>query len=303
MLAKPFFQSSDNRSVKGYVRIAAIALLALFLLPVLVKSAAQEFAPPTTIGWQLFIGSLGLLLAHIATKGNFTFSRSEWLRIIAMSLLGVTVFRALARYALTISLSNSLSNLGVLILLATTPVLVCVLYTFLRRYSLTEWSWLAAALSFMGVLVAIGSFGFGLNQNVIFLSLSAAFALAGYTLLAESLLERHNVLKVTAISTAIGTLPIFAFSVGSLVQQGWGGLDIYLPAQGLTTALGYLAWNYAIRRIGGLQTAVYANLAVVVSGYLFFLLFAPLGAITGTTLLSISVLSLQKRAFKAQSAG
>jgi len=303
MFAKPIFQSSDSRSVKGYLRIAAVALLALFLLPVLVKSAAQEFAPQTTIGLQLFVGSLGLLLAHIATKGNFTYSRSEWLRIIAMALLGVTVFRAFARSALTVSLSNSLSNLGVLVLLATTPVLVCVLSTLLKWYSLTEWGWLAAVLSFTGVLVSIGSLNFGLNQYVILLSLSAAFALAGYTLLAESLLEQHSILKVTATSTAIGTLPLFALSFGSLVRQGWSGTDIYLLTQGFTVGLGYLAWNYAVRRIGGLRTAVYANLAVVVSGYTYFLLLAPLGAIAGATLLVISALSLRRWAFKAHGAG
>ena len=304
MFAQPL--SGKTHSAKDYLYIIGSVALGLFLLPTLLFSAAQEFAPQATIGLQLLVGALWLSLFHLATKGNFAFSRPDWLRLIAMSLLGITVYRVLSRYALTIAVSHSLSNLAVLIVLATLPVLVSILYIVLRRHALTTWGWLAALVSVSGVLLTLGTFHPGISRDTIFLSLAAAFALAGYTVLAESLLERYSALKIAATSTLLGAVPIFALSLGSVVQNGW--VEIGTPSwrwltQGLYIALSYLVWNYAVRRVGGLRTTIYANLAGVVSGYLFFLTLSPLAGIAGITLLIISVFLLRRQIVGTQGAG
>jgi drug/metabolite transporter (DMT)-like permease len=288
------------QSLREFVRTAAVLGLALFLLPLLIKLAATEFASLPHIGAQAVVGSLALLLLHIVTKGDFTFTRSDWLRIGAISLLGMIAYRASARYALTVSLGNSIPNLSLLILLAGIPLFVAVLLLVLQRRSITTWAVLAAVMSTLGVAVTFMnwySFPAGLNSAVLFLGLTAALSLAIYTLVLESLLKRHPPVKVVAISTAIGSLPFLFTSATLIVQQG----SVSLLTQGLTLALAYLAWSYAIQRFGALPTTAYANLALILSGYLMFAWrFAPLNLTMGLVLLGFGVLLLHKETLVTQ---
>jgi drug/metabolite transporter (DMT)-like permease len=282
------------QSLREYVRTAAVLGLVLFLLPLLIKLAATEFATFPYIGAQAVVGSLALLLLHVATKGDFTFTRSDWLRIGVASLLGVMAYRAIARYALTVSLVNSVSNLTLLILLAGIPVFVALLPLLFRRRSMAALAVLAAVMSSLGVAVTFmgwDSIPAGLNSPVLILGLMAALTLAIYTLVLEPLLKRHSPLKVVATSTAIGSLPFVFTSATLIVQQG----SVSLLTQGLTLAMAYLAWSYATQRFGALPTTVYANLALIISGYLVFAWrLAPLNLMMGLVLLSLSIFIVHK---------
>jgi drug/metabolite transporter (DMT)-like permease len=284
------------QSLRECVRAVVVFGLALFALPLLMKLAATEFTSFPHVGAQAVVGSLALLLLHIATKGDFTFTRSDWLLIGAISLLGVTAYRAIARYALTISLANSFSNLSLLILLAVIPVFVALLLLLFRRRSIVPWAALAAFISSLGVVVIFtgwGSIPVGLNSPVLILGLIAALTLAIYTLVLEPLLKRHPPLKVVATSTAIGSLPFVFTSATLIAQQG----SVSLLAQGLTLAIAYLSWSYAIQRFGALLTTVYANLALILSGYFVFAWrLAPLNLMLGLVLLSLSVFILHEKA-------
>jgi drug/metabolite transporter (DMT)-like permease len=286
-----------------HARTGLMAAVGLFTLPLLLIVAATTFAPLSGVGTQLVVGSLALLLLHMAGKGDFVFSGRDWVLVGAMSLLGVIAYRTLAHYALSASLSSSFSNVIVVVLLATMPLLVMLLSFTWRRHLFSSWALLAALMSATGVAVALTGrhdfpslAGADLNGAVLFWSLAAALALAGYTLIACSLLKRHALLKVVAISTAVGALPFLLPSLRLMVQEG----SALMLTQGLTVAVAYLAWNYALQHVGVLRTTIYANLALVISGYLLLTWqSSPLNMIMGLALLSSGVIVLHRRVLKA----
>jgi drug/metabolite transporter (DMT)-like permease len=290
--------------MRAYLGLLALVIIGVFLLPMPVKAAVQEQSSYTMIAVQLLIGALVLLLIHSLSRGNFIFTRGDWARVIVMSLLGVTAYRVISRYTLALALSDSLSNIGLLVLLALTPMLVGVLHT-LKRRSVAGWEWAATVFLFIGVLASIGSLNMGLSQGVILSGLTAALTLAGYTVLAESLLERHTALKVAAISTALGSLLFVTLFASSFSQQDWGNVTraswvSLLTTGAFTVGFGYLIWSYAIQHLGGLRTTLFASLLVVFPGYAAYFNFAPAGMTVGVTLLVIAAVAASSGLIKTK---
>ncbi len=97
------------------------------------------------------------------------------------------------------------------------------------------------------------------------LTLAATLCWSIYTVSSKTLLQRHGPLKVTAYSMWIGSAFFVPFGIPSLLRlpfgqipwPAWAGL-IFSFVFALSVA--YLAWYYAILRIGPTRTAVYSNL-------------------------------------------
>jgi drug/metabolite transporter (DMT)-like permease len=101
----------------------------------------------------------------------------------------------------------------------------------------------------------------------------AGVAYASYSLVGRDILARHSSLSVTAWSILWGTVAMLPLA---LVEQGSGAVTRLTPAAvGATlylalviTALGYLAWNYALARVPASRAAIFLNLQPLVGALL-----------------------------------
>ncbi len=102
------------------------------------------------------------------------------------------------------------------------------------------------------------------------LALGAALMWALYTLLAAPLLTRHAPIKFTALTVAIGMIPLFLLALPAFFTTDWasvnssGWLGVFYSG-GLAIAVGYVLWNRGVQQVGPARTAVYANLNPVLA--------------------------------------
>jgi drug/metabolite transporter (DMT)-like permease len=87
--------------------------------------------------------------------------------------------------------------------------------------------------------------------------------------LAAPLMRTYSPLRVTALTTAIGALPLIfigmpavaALDKAAVQPSGWGGL-LYSAVFAIVVA--YIIWNVGVKKIGGARTSLYSNLIPVV---------------------------------------
>ncbi len=103
--------------------------------------------------------------------------------------------------------------------------------------------WIGSGLAILGLVGVVlaaprKAEGWGERPGLgLLATLFAALAWSGYTLLAKSLTEKASPLAATAVSTALGTLPVLPFALGGPAGASWRRL-----ASGGTLALGWMAY-------------------------------------------------------------
>jgi drug/metabolite transporter (DMT)-like permease len=87
-------------------------------------------------------------------------------------------------------------------------------------------------------------------------------------LLAAPVLKRHPPIKLTALSVAVGTVPLMVLATPAFLTSDWSSVGLaawlgVLYSGALAIALAYIMWNRGVQRVGAARTAVYANLTPV----------------------------------------
>jgi len=110
------------------------------------------------------------------------------------------------------------------------------------------------------------------NQSLIgnLLVLAGTICWSAYTVLSKLLLQRYTPLKLTTLTTIIGTPFLILASIPCLNEQDWGSVSysgwlglIYSSCFAVT--IGYVVWYTGVSRIGSVRTALYSNLTPVIS--------------------------------------
>ncbi len=122
--------------------------------------------------------------------------------------------------------------------------------------------------------------------NAALLLVLSGLAYASYSLFGREVLGRHAALRVTAWSILWGVvalLPLAAAEWAEGRRPVWTGSAVagtlYLAL--VITAFGYLAWNWALRRVEAARAAIFLNVQPVVGALLgVALLREPLTAFT-----------------------
>jgi drug/metabolite transporter (DMT)-like permease len=99
--------------------------------------------------------------------------------------------------------------------------------------------------------------------------LVGSFLWALYAVLAAPLMTRYSPLRVTALTTSIGAVPLIliglpavaAMNFDQVQASGWAGL---LYSATFAIVIAYVIWNNGVKKIGGARTAFYSNLIPVV---------------------------------------
>ena len=258
--AKPRFSSID---------IALIVMAIIWGLNfTAVKGALSDFYPLAFNAIRFGTSSLFLLSVLKIREGKIGIQRKDIPRFIMLALIGNTAYQLffINGIALTTATNSSL-------ILATTPIFIILFGAFLRTEKITIRIVQGVILSSAGVLMIILGSGRPLtfsSQSIIgdLLIIGNPICWSIYTVLSKPMLEKYSPLKLTAVTIAIGTIPLVLVGIPSLSVQNWAAvsssawLGLAFSAI-LAVGVAYVVWYTGVRHIGSARTALYENVSTV----------------------------------------
>jgi len=225
--------------------------------------------PPSALALtRLVIGALILVPLAVALRksGAPAFSHADRGRLFWMGALGFAGAFALSHWGL----ARSTATNGAL-LITVEPITMLLLAPVLLGERLTFREKVGAGLALLGAAVVIANGIPGVSQTLVphwrgdLLLILAGVAYASYSLIGREILARHSSVSVTAGSIVWGAVTMLPLAV---LERAAGAAPrltplaivgtLYLAV--VITALGYLAWNYALERVPASRAAIFLNL-------------------------------------------
>lgn len=236
-----------------------------------------EDIPPSALALsRLVLGSLILVPLAFALRksGAPAFPPADRWRIFWMGALGFAGAFALSHWGL----ARSTATNGAL-LITVEPITLLLLAPLLLGERLTVREKVGAGLALLGAAAVVTNGIPGLSQTLVphwrgdLLLILAGVAYASYSLIGREILARHSSVSVTAWSIVWGAVTMLPLA---LLERATGAVPrltplaiagiLYLAV--VITALGYLAWNYALERVPASQAAIFLNLQPFVGALL-----------------------------------
>jgi drug/metabolite transporter (DMT)-like permease len=261
------------------VRAEVVLVLAniVYATSYVATRVALENVPPSTLALiRLVIGSLILVPLAVALRrpGAPALSRADRWRLFWMGALGFAGAFALSHWGLARSTATNAA-----LLITVEPITLLLLAPLLLGERLSRREGAGAALALLGAALVIANGIPGVSQALVphwrgdLLLILAGVAYAAYSLIGRPVLARHSSLSVTAWSIAWGALAMLPLA---LIERAWGAVPRLTPAAVagtlylavVITALGYLAWNYALERVSASRAAIFLNLQPLVGALL-----------------------------------
>jgi drug/metabolite transporter (DMT)-like permease len=253
----------------GAIDIALLIMTIIWGTNAVVVKATYAQIPPMAFMTLRFViaGSLLLAIAWVGER-SLAVRRRDWLLILAVAVVGTSLYQPMFLAGLSMTTASNTS-----LIIAASPAFVALLNRMLGRELLSGRGWLGIALAFGGiVLIVEGGGGIEFGSSVLlgdFLILIGTFLWACYAVLAAPLMRRYTPLRVTALTTSIGAVPIIliglpavnALDFAQVDARGWAGI---LYSAVFAIVIAYIIWNMGVKKIGGSRTALYANLIPVV---------------------------------------
>jgi drug/metabolite transporter (DMT)-like permease len=233
--------------------------------------------PPATLALiRLIIGSLVLIPAALAIRpaGAPPIPRADRWSIVWMGVFGFAGAFAFSHWGIARSTATNAA-----LLITVEPISLILLSPWALGERLTRREATGAALALVGAAFVVVNGIPGLTQTLVphwrgdLLLLLAGLAYASYSIFGRGVLARHSPLPVTAWSIAWGALAMLP-----LAALEWlGGAPLRLTPHSVAgalylavviTALGYLAWNYALERVPAPRAAIFLNIQPLVGALL-----------------------------------
>jgi drug/metabolite transporter (DMT)-like permease len=146
------------------------------------------------------------------------------------------------------------------------PIATAVIAYALGVERLHRRFWIAAAISFAGVVLVGAGSGNGLSGNLAgnLLAFVATVTWGAYSVAIVPLLRRYSVWRISAAALAVGAVPLVATALPQLVDQRWdvGGLvwaALAFAVLGPLVLTNFL-WFSAIERVGPSRATLVTNL-------------------------------------------
>ncbi len=227
--------------------------------------------PPATLALaRLAIGSLVLAPLARPRVSDPTLSRDDRRAIAWMGILGFAAAYVFGHWGIARSTATNAA-----LLIVVEPVSLMLLSPLYLGERLSRREAMGAALAVAGsVLVVLNGIP-GVTGTLVshwqgdLLLVLAGLAYASYSLLGRRVLERRPPLGVTARSLvwgAAGILPVAGVEWASGVRAAWTATAVagtlYLAV--VITALGYVAWNWALARVPAPRAAIFLNVQPIV---------------------------------------
>lgn len=285
-VAPPYNASSCNPEAPNPVLPRLAVLLQTLIAAgtfLVAKDATERFGSLPLIWLRIVLSAL-IMGAFFAVRFRSVprLARADWLRLVLLGLLGVSVNQGLFLYGIHFT-----SPLHASLLYAFTPVLVLLGAVLWIGERLTWLRSVAVACAAVGVFLVLSSRGLDLSRGPLrgdLFVLVAVVAWSSFTLLGKSIIRRLG--TVTVITGA------FAFGALSVVPLGpWmlGGFDPSAPGfrgwlellylGGITSGVAFTLWYWALKHIEPSQVAIFTNLQAPFTALFAWMIF---GTIPGT---------------------
>jgi len=184
---------------------------------IVVKSAVAQLPPVGFTFLRFTLASLTLLVLLRWREGSVGLPRRDLVAILGLGAVGFGAYQILWTTGLTTVPAGDSA-----LLIATTPVLVALLSVVARSDVLTPVKLAGVVISFVGVVVVIGSGpGFTLGNSIAgeAITLAAAVCWSAYTAFGAPFVRRHSPLRATAWATVSGTLVLAPLAVVQLASM------------------------------------------------------------------------------------
>ena len=233
-----------------------------------IKGAVSEFQPLTFNTIRFGISSLFLLGLLWLRERSIRVHRKDLARFVLLAIIGNTAYQMffINGIALTTATNSAL-------ILATTPIFIILFGAFLNVEKVTSRIVQGVILSFIGVVMIVLGTGNSLtfsNQSLLgdLLIVANPICWSIYTVLSKPMLKEYSPLKLTAVTMAIGAVPLVLVGIPSLGTQNWAEIStsswVGLGFSAfLAIGLGYVIWYTGVSRIGSAKTSLYDNLVTV----------------------------------------
>ena len=250
-------------TLRGRAEILLLAaVLAWSLNFAITKYAIGRFSPLAYTAPRYVLAGLAFSLVALHREGSVRVRRHDARLVLTAAVVGIWVNQLAYTYALRLAGAATVS-----LLFGTAPILVAVFAHVSRVESLGVWSWLATALSSLGVAILVVGSGGSLSGNLggILLCLVSSATFAFYSVAVVPLTRRYSPLRLSAVLTLAGSVPLLASGLLQLWHQDWASIGtigwlafLYglLPGYVLSN----LIWFHALSILGPARAALYINL-------------------------------------------
>lgn len=260
-------------------RYSWIAYTAVFV-GVLGHASTEFFAKlsgikgPELSVWRFLLGSLGLIGMSLLLPGSRNLMqplRKHFLRLLGMSLLGVTGGYLLFHWSLDFASVPQVATL-----VTTIPIFVALTNLLLNRQPITTAKIASGLCALVGISLLITDgylaklAGSADNLFGIFLALGCAATVAAYTVMIKPIIVEFGALRITALTMFMGALGLWL--VVGIFFDVWVSPQrlVTMPGKGLMALMIIALWNTTITQflwIGGLSAVP----DITRGSYLFFL--------------------------------
>jgi drug/metabolite transporter (DMT)-like permease len=197
-----------------------------------------------------------------ARERSFSLRRRDIGYIVGAAIVGITLNSVAFVYGTKLTTAASVA-----LIFGTMPILTALFARAGRVEELQPRFWLAAGVSFAGVLlVAAGAQGglAGHPWGYLF-DLAGAVTWAAYSVAIAPLMRRYTAARLSAYALAIGAIPLLVAGAPQLSAQDFGSLPGLVWLAFVFAVVGplfvtNLLWFNAIHRVGPSRAALYTNL-------------------------------------------
>jgi drug/metabolite transporter (DMT)-like permease len=254
--------SSSSSASAADRRLAEIGVLAVMVLWaanfIVVKSAVAQLPPVGFTFLRFSLASVTLLVLLRWREGSIGLPRRDLVAILGLGAVGFGAYQILWTTGLTTVPAGDSA-----LLIATTPVLVALLSVVARSDVLTPVKLAGVVISFVGVVVVIGSGpGFTLGNSIAgeAITLAAAVCWSAYTAFGAPFVRRHSPLRATAWATVAGTLvlaPLAFFQLAGMdhIPLGLDVLGAILYSGMLAAGVSNVIVLNGVKVVGPTRTA------------------------------------------------
>ena len=236
---------------------------------VVVKATYTQIPPMAFMTLRFLLAGSLLLVVAFSVERSLAVRRRDWLLMFAAGMVGTALYQPLFLNGLALTTASNTA-----LIIATSPAFVALINRALGREVLSIRGWLGIALAFGGVLLVVeGGGGVSLGSKAFLgdmMILVGAFLWSLYAVLAAPLMRHYTPLRVTAMTTAIGAVPLILLGLPAVAAMDMAGSGLRAAGQGYSTpgifaiVIAYIIWNIGVKKIGGARTALYSNLIPVV---------------------------------------
>jgi drug/metabolite transporter (DMT)-like permease len=264
------------------VKLAELVLFAaniVYATSYVATRATLGSIPPGTLAFTRLVIAWAALAPFARPRAEEpSVSRSDRHTIAWMGLLGFAAAYAFSHWGIA---RSTASNAALLIVVE--PLTMMLASPFYLGERLSRREAVGAALAVIGTVLVVVNGIPGVTAKLVphwqgdLLLVLAGVAYAAYSLLGRRVLDRHAPLGVTMRSLGWGTvgiLPIVAAEWVSGARPIWTAPAIagtlYLAV--VVSALGYVAWNWALARVPAPRAALFLNVQPIAGALLGALL-------------------------------